>query len=386
MQNFKDCLKLIVGLSAVDCNCFDTPTRPADYNTSYSGFYLDDPQDGISLLNSIDLAADCGEGGIWQMMDRARELALNTLENDLLSAFSEVQQIRIPSFAGDIGERIFGKSLNLTEDVIGMCLESVMIKGAVLVIEEIGLCIDRVSNYDVFVISSEDLTTPIASLTIPVTVADQLTFASFPTPLELPLYSENCDDELKYFFVYQRGISQPKSSNFTCGCRGAKGRKDWQRFVKANGVEAATTNDLDSPRLSARPNGLVLNGYADCLGLSWVCERFTPTVMNQMNDIASWYRVLAKLVQYKAAQLLASMILESGRINRFTMLNAEGLIRQRAYLEAQYFNYIGTVKHKPRPGEMYTGRLRWLAENIPANVTECLKCKMSGFKKSSIIV
>jgi hypothetical protein len=285
---------------------------------------------------------------------------------------------------GDIGERAFTTSLNLTGDIIGQCLEAVNLKGAVLIVEEIGLCIDRTANINVFIVSSEDLTTPVASLVVP-TVADTLSFASFPTPLELPLYSESCED-LKYFFVYQRGTAQPKAGNFTCGCSGRRGRKDWQKFVKARGVEADSLADLDSPKTSSRTNGVVLVGRADCLGLSWVCERFDINLFSQMNDLAAWYRVLAKLVQYKAAELLISMILESGRINRYTLINGENLAAQRAYLEAQYFNYVGTVKHNPRPGELFTGRLRWLAENIPANVTECLKCKNSGFKKSSIIV
>ena len=139
-------------------------------------------------------------------------------------------------------------------------------------------------------------------------------------------------------------------------------------------------------RTSSRANGLVLVGSADCLGLNWICERFNSSVFGRTNDLAAWYRVLAKLTQFKAAEMLASMILESGRINRYTLLNGDILAQKRAYFEAQYYNYIGTVEYKPRKGEIFTGRLRWLAENIPANVTDCLKCKSGGFKKSSILV
>lgn len=383
-QNFRSCLKFIIGLSRVDCNCFQAG-RPTDFQTSFSGFYLDDPKDGVSLLNSIELASDCGEGGIWEMMQKARTIALDTLENDLLSAFSEAQRAKIPSFSGDIGERNFGASLLLTEQVVGVQLEAVNLKGAVLTLEEIGLCIDRTANTQVFIVSSEDLNNPITSLTVP-TVAGELSFASFPTPVELPLYSENCNEELKYYVVWQRGTAQPKSNKFSCGCKGRKGIKDWQKFVKVNGVEAPLLTDLNDGRTSSKGNGLVLVAAGDCSGLNWVCERFEERVFSQTNDLAAWYRVLAKLTQYKAAEMLISMILESGRINRYTLLNGENLAQQRAYLEAQYFNYVGTVKHTPRKGELYTGRLRWLAENIPANVTDCLKCKSGGFKKASILV
>jgi hypothetical protein len=346
---------------------------------------LDDPKDGVNLLNSIELSSDCGEGGIWDMMEKARTIALDTLENDLLSSFSEAQRVKIPSFAGDIGERNFGTTLLLTEDVIGIELEAVNLKGAVLILEEIGVCIDRAASVDVFIISSEDLATPIASLTVN-TTANVLTFASFPAPLELPLYSENCNEDLKYYAVYQRGTAQPKANKFSCGCKGRKGIKDWMKFLKARGIESATIADLPTGKTSSKGNGLVLVGSADCSGLNWVCERFNERLFDQLNDLAGWYRVLAKLTQYKAAEMLISMILESGRINRYTLLNGENLAAQRAYLEAQYFNWVGTVKHEPRKGDLYTGRLRWMAENIPANVTDCLKCKSGGFKKSSILV
>ena len=59
------CFENIIGLSRTDCECVEA--RPVDAGVTESGLYLDE-LDGLTI-RMAEAKRDCGEGGLWTMMD-----------------------------------------------------------------------------------------------------------------------------------------------------------------------------------------------------------------------------------------------------------------------------------------------------------------------------
>ena len=73
------CFTNVFGLSRKDCACVDPIAVGA--NVSESGLYLDElPGLSLQLLNN---AQDCGDGGLWDMLDKARSSAIEDTISEL---------------------------------------------------------------------------------------------------------------------------------------------------------------------------------------------------------------------------------------------------------------------------------------------------------------
>ena len=96
------CLDNIIGLSETDCSCFESG-RPTDYNTSLSGFYLAD-NFGLTM-NFTNSAADCEQGGVWDILQASRTEAINRFLKDYAMTLNSVKKYRFRDVKGEIGSR-----------------------------------------------------------------------------------------------------------------------------------------------------------------------------------------------------------------------------------------------------------------------------------------
>ena len=81
-----DCLNNIIGLSKSSCDCWDSE-KPVDFtalNESLSGLYVSQPN--TITLRFTNGAADCENGGVWELLQQAREDAVRDLVSDFLAA------------------------------------------------------------------------------------------------------------------------------------------------------------------------------------------------------------------------------------------------------------------------------------------------------------
>jgi hypothetical protein len=69
-------------------------------------------------------------------------------------------------------------------------------------------------------------------------------------------------------------------------------------------------------------------------------------------------RAMAIAIQHKAASTMASWVINSGNLNRFTMINTEQTILDIA-------KWDGT----------YTEMIKYIAENVNITTNDCLYCK-----------
>ena len=349
-----DCLIELVGLSDNDCNCHEDD-RPSGYNTSESGYYLTDLEDGVQVLDSILAASDCGTGSIWDTMAKARSLAILDFETDLFAAIYKNHAARFATYSGDIGQRKFSSYLSGKDgQFTGIRVQSRMWRGTKLTISHIAINTDFSGDIAVSIYSSNDFTTPLNTYTI-TGIANSWVNYELPTPVTYDLWDESCD-ELEYYIVYDSSAIKPANNKFTCCGR----RLNWLQYADLNGI---STNDLEQITTATnQAMGLSLTGSLICDGGEWLCN------LDELGDYNA-KSVIAKTIQFKGAVKLISAILDSGNVNYYTLLNREALYGKRNHFNKRYYENIN-----------------WIAENIPSYVTDCYKCSDKRIKKTSILI
>jgi len=346
-----DCLNGLVGLSDRDCPCF-TDDRPSDYNQSETGYYLTDPEYGFPLKEAVFAGSDCSDDSVWDMLLKARNKAIRDFQTDLQAALYTERASRYSVFSGLIGKDTSSTTRNLNGTYQGLLITSKVVKGGVLKISRIGLDIDTTTTVTVKIYSSKDTSSPIFSL--PVTGnANQLTYTNIPIPVELPLYDEEVS-ELRYYIVYESPTFKPRNNKLTC-C----GRKPgWMQYLYAAGYNS---NDLLGETGDTATNGIILQAHLFCDQLQWICD---------MDEVEGYNvkSVIGRAIQMKGAVKIISQILRSGNLNLYTMSNREAMYADKKRLQRDYENQV-----------------IWLAENIPAGVSDCFMCD-KNIKRKSILI
>lgn len=346
-----ECLKLAVGLSEKTCECVDD--APNGANTSWSGYYLDDSEHGVPL-QFANASVDCGDGGLWPMLEKARKDGINEFLTDFAATLRTGFKNRFRRWTGQIGEK---KNNTPILDSIGdysvVCINPYKISGSEMVLREFVLYFYTANNpnKEVEIYSSEDLTTPVE--TVQVTVqAQQLSTKVITDAIRLPL-SDKHGQPIYYFFVCDRGGDQPYNMKFWCGCTGQ--RRNWMNFIDPRGKTISNISELENIEPftghSEYNYGLGFTADIDCSGLPFLCAGKTEF------EREPFYRVVAKSIQLYSTNKLISEILDSGRVNRYTIMEGEKLTWKRS-------------KNKKE----IEGRIAWLVENLPDDATDCYVC------------
>lgn len=337
-----DCLTGLVGLTNIDCPCIEDD-RPVDYNVSQSGYYLTDPKYSVPLNAAIFSTSDCyGGSNIWQVLQEALRSGIVQFETDLLAAIYKGNTSRFSTFSGNIGKLEANNLIRGNKTYQGICINPKAIKGGLLSINSISLGLScsesvtvHISNNKGQVLHSELINT----------TGGQFETVQLSTPLELPLYSDDCD--LKYFVYYESPNNCSALQNkFKCCGRVPK----WEKFLNAKGF------DSDIVPTSANSNlgyGLSVGASLKCDGMDWICKVTNDGEHATLN-------VIARSIQLAAIQCLISVVLGSNKINFWTMSNRE--------------NLFGKLRKAEKD---YNTRVMWLAENLPNDITDCFTCNES---------
>lgn len=346
-----ECLNGLVGLSDRNCSCWEAE-RPTDYNQSETGYYVTDPEWGFPLLEGAFAGADCSEGSVWDMLLKARNKAIRDFQTDLQAALYTERATRYSVFSGLIGQDISSTTRNLNGTYQGILIVPKSVKGGVLKITKIGLDINQTTTVTVQIYSSQDTSSPIFSLPCNA-VANKLTWTEIPIPVELALYSEETS-ELRYYMVYESPTFSPNNNKLTCCGR----KQGWAQYLAVGGYNA---DNLKGETGDTFSNGIVLQSHLSCDQVAWLCD---------MDEVEGYNvkSVIGRAIQMKAAVKVISQILRSANINLFTMSNREGMYADKKRLQKAYENQV-----------------IWLAENVPAGVSDCFMCDKNIRRKSILI-
>lgn len=363
-----DCLDDVIGLSRTECECFDVPT-----NISQSGLYLDEIE-GLDLV-SINSAADCVQGDIWDLMRKSREQAILAFKTDFAAKLTQTYKASRQKFDGNIG---MTKDITGTEtisDVNGLRILFAPIRNGVFIVKRIGLLFATTGTVDVALYNNVD-DAALDTFTGLLTEANKLKWNDV-TPFSLPMFDKT-PDYLQYFFLYDNPGFLPRNNKLKCGCGESikaitfscgnphfdlklnDARFTWNQWANITGVKGASVDairDANSPFID-RAYGLVIDGEMKCNMKDITC--------NDLDfDNSEIALALAYAIRYRAGQFLADNILASSNINRYTMLD-----RERLYGKKNSF------------AKEYGIRIDFLAENIDWSNTGCLSCNPRMVKRS----
>lgn len=360
MTDAQECLKYAVGLVQVECSCLGT--IDAESKRSDSGYYLDDMEIGPPLQYPKAVGEYCD--AFWAMMSRARADGIR----DFLSAFivmsGKHNRIKVSPFDGsfvDEEDANLVLSVGKSHLVVKYTPKS-YVRGAVWEIKTVGIMMNLAGSYTLNVYKHTDLTTPFKTQAINQATDNVLEKVTLAEKWELPLWYDNRIQS--YYFVYDRGVSSPWNIKFNCGC--TNGTKPWERYLQAKGMQTDDVTDLNTNSSSSSfSNGIYLHGSLTCDSFDWMCRDW-----NYKNN--PFAAQMAKLIQLFTIRKLYALILNSTKINRYTLLDKNNLVKRIAL--------INKMIEDPR-----VGNLPYLVREIPKGVTGCWECTQR-FQKRSIFV
>lgn len=343
-----ECLKNIIGLSEHDCECVDI--APSGFDTSDSGYYITDFDHGIPLLQTSYSISKCfGHSTVWEVMAKARELAVKQFCMELNKAIYKKNESRFKAFSGFIGKDEFSNSLNNRgKKWAGAIYKANNIKGGCWAIQAIEIGLDCSELIDVHIFDKSNISTPIKTIQIQ-SIVGQFVSVELDEELILSLSSDSCG-HVEFLIAYELPSGcNPLNNKLTC----CSDKPQWKNYFNVSGFCA---DDLTNLKTNSWAQGLRVGGYLKCNGLEWLCEIGNINGY-EMSD------VVAKTIQYLSSIKLAQAVLDTGEINHFVNCSRESLYGKRNHFKKEAFQNI-----------------QWICENIPKGCTDCFKCKTRGYK------
>lgn len=375
-----DCYDYIVGLSRTECTCQDPKGDfSLDYNTSYSGLYIDE----LEPLNVLSGLERC-EDDVWEIMDRARENAIKSFVSDATRELLKNNQLRAQPYSGVIGRRTNTQDRSLSTTYAGVHIVCKRIVGGQLTINNLDLCFNYTGNIAIYLLDNLDNTTIANSIwnnTAAVTedTWTRIPVQTIPAPgedpedLVLPLWDDRVDN-VEYFLIYQRtqfdASGQPRNNDLCdrnnrvlCFCPNRPtylyGHNDayrWADSIMVGGFDTNNISRFDDITYnyggSNYMNGINLDISIDCdIGLV-LCK----DSLNFLSDPLAI--ATAEAVQMKAAETLAMWILNSKEMTFAKLINRENLSREMLVWAAKY-----------------SERIEYIGLNTDITKTDCLQCK-----------
>ena len=336
-----DCLENIIGLSRTECECLtdQLPTGSdeiSDYNVSNSGIFMDElPGFNINVASGAD---DCATGGIWDRMNRARSNAILDYKTQLLACIGKNYKPKINNFNGLLGEPTFKGTSSFSVAYAGMKITPVHVKGGFIYVKRIGVIVNQTTNVNVKIYSNKDGYTELFSSTISVN-ADQITYGTLTTPLELPMWDDNGLD-IRYFVLMElNGTFQPKKNKASCGCGNRKNEQPYLGWLSINGVSGSDLNDVTNFQTNDKLNGIVLDVDVKCKTSEVICSSQYPMDFeNDPNALSTAYAI-----RYRANAIVYADLLGSDNINRFTMMNRDDMARSVGEWNEKFMSWVDYV-------------------------------------------
>ena len=309
--------KKIIGLSRQDCECIPQPgasldvsfTGVIDIATSLSGLFLDEVE-GLSL-KLADAGRDCGDGSVWEVMDKARENAIKHFETDTLSRMSEAYDEARQAYVGTVGTLSYRGRIE--EGDQGLKVQRADLPGTTFFIEKVGAIVNYDGQVELSFLAVEaDPQTGKDAIVrksfVVVCSAYTPTLLELPNPVRVPMNGEEFVVDLELITG-----GQALANSVPCGC----GLKDTilGKYFPPKGWPSSA-------------GGVILDGSITCDAMSVVYRNY-KTKQNVQ-------KVIGFALQYKAAELLLEAIAASGEINRFTMMSRETLWGKRNHYRAEY--------------------------------------------------
>jgi len=333
-----ECFETIIGLVPDGDTCIDGYEE--DYSTSKSGMHL-------STLKGISMSNACGMD-VWAMMIQARQGAVRTVKTDLFQEAGRYFQPVRNAFTGDIGALQFART-QTTGGFYGMRVFT-NVEGARIRFVGVTLMPFASGDFDVLIYDDHGLLR-----------TEQVTGAIARRPRRLIFDVPLVVEQGSVYFIVQGGEAYT-GKMFCCGAKGwcfnidnpcyNTTRRNWSSWAMAAGIQGSDIGDRDSWATYSRNYGLVLHASFSCNMDNVLCSDYSDFVHNE-ND-----RALAWAILYKTGEMFLNAAIDSGEVNRYTLLAGEALdFRREEYLKG------------------YEQMIKWLAANMDTSRNDCFVCR-----------
>jgi len=344
------CFEEIVGLTRNVDPCSDTYNVTA----SISGLFLDElPGMGLRILSDTDNSTT-----IMEKYSRALENGILSFKTDLMRELMNYKQPARKRFSGDIGGKGFTSKLGAAT-YYGQRMYS-DIRGGKFILRGVSLILDSTEAVNLEIYDDYDL--------LYTYILDSESGRPHKTdiaPLELDLNTN-------YYFLINP-VGTPYRNKLTCGCGGfhwcfdpehtcyKTSRDGWTEWAMVAGVSGDVLADRSDWTICKDANGMILHGNFECNYVDSLCTVESDFANNPVDAGITW------AVLYRTAMFMSTYILDTGEVNRYSLLGVE-------QINESMLNY------STRYGEILT----WLAQNLEDDRSDCLCCKSPmGFGKIS---
>ena len=356
------CSETIIGITQTACPCLPTPGEGLD--TSDSGLYLHE----LEPFNNIDLATDCSNGSVWDILTKARTFGLAMAEKDVLNVLLTKYSQRVKRFTGGVGTATGSNIAPTTEKTyVGARMFVNPIRGGIITVNGMGTFwpLGAVPA-DIEVNVYNSLNELVATRDVTIASTGRHTKTLFDTPITLPTFIDYAD-VTEYFFVYEfDNANRPMQNKAHCCCGGGcppynknanfrNNARDWQEWLMLGGWSGDALTDFNTESLIAPTD----NVYGLTFDVDITCDMkatFCPSVMDYTNSPVAMS--FAFMVLYSSALKAAAAILDSTQLTRANMIN-------RATIEAHVVDWK----------EKYTAAADYVRDNVELTNNDCLMCK-----------
>ena len=192
------CLDTLIGLSATSHACF-TDAEPDDYDTSGSGYFLTDPDYGLTAMDGASVAG-------WTVLQQAREQAVREFKADLLALLRSKYDMAAAPFSGYFGKLKYTATKTVSSDFLGLRIRSKRQKGMKLILTKCLLGLDTSETYTVTVTSNDPLFSAPDDLTVTHTTGS-FNGTDWPdSGIELPLWSDSLDCDYLEYYIDRKSV------------------------------------------------------------------------------------------------------------------------------------------------------------------------------------
>lgn len=350
-----DCLNSIIGVTKTNCPCLQTGMTPEEIQelaVSNSGLYLDEIEGGLFLRDVVQL--DKCQTFI-DIQKTAIETAKKHFQVDLFAKLNERIQVRKTAFIGEIGRPTYTASMNTTGRLQFLKLTPNKDSDAILNLNLIRIFLNQDTTTTVWVIEMKEGETE-GRIVLQQEATSTNGIVSIPVKVALPLKRDGVF--VTYYVVYERtGTVQPRNIKSSCGCSGGDA---FAKYISADGGEAELFSSLTTASTDIYTHGISLDVSIKCETGTLICREYDE------NDAVAL--VTAFAVLYKAGELVIENVLNSGEVNRFTMLRNEHLWGKRNHFRKEYFD-----------------RIEYLSKVIDVSSSDCFICRSDDFFLGHIV-